>query len=166
MTRFWVILGIFLVSSWIGAQAKAARARKVGSDWLFPPVLSVRAVFLIAAAMGFALAILCMQAARHEAEAYWGMWGSLLWAMLCVFGFPKSIWVSEIGLRQRNWFGSWKTLKWEAVTGLRLRKWDGSGSLVVYGENATIVFSSAHGGRERFLEELGKRNVEVRKQVV
>lgn len=158
-----MILGVFLVSSWIAAQAGTAKARKIGDDWLFPPVIAVKAIFLVAAAMGLGLAILCVHASRREPQALWGVFGCSLWVALCIGGYPKSVWLSEIGLSQRNWFGGWKVLKWEAVAHVAQRTWDGSDSVVISGKGATIVFSSAHSGRELFLEELGRRNLMIGK---
>jgi hypothetical protein len=157
MNRFWVILGVSIVTSWLVSRARRARAHKVGGAWLFPPINAVKGVFFLGGLMGLGLAVLCIHAYKQEPEALWGAIGCVIWVALCAGSFPKSVWLSESGIRQRTWYGRWKAIGWERISEIKLRTWDGSNCLVIRGDRMKINFSSTHAGREFFMEEVGRR---------
>jgi hypothetical protein len=156
MRHFWVILWIMLITSWLVARARHTNAQKVGDDWLFRPIAAVKAVFIIAGMMGLALAVLSMHASRNQPQALWGTLGCSIWVALCIGGYPKCIWLTQSGLRQRTWYGRWKELEWKNISAVKQRKWDGSNSVIVRGDE-TIVFQVTHAGRKLFLEEVERR---------
>jgi len=158
MNRIWVVIGISIVTSWLVSLGRSAKARKVGDDWLFPPITAVKTVFFLGGLMGLGLALLSLHASRQEPQALWGVLGCSLWVALCVGAFPKSVWLSESGIRQRTWYGGWKAVDWKKISEVKLRTWDGANSLVIRGDHTKIIFSSTHAGQEVFLEEVERRS--------
>jgi hypothetical protein len=116
---------------------------------MFPPTQALQMV----SAIGIAFS---------TAFVFAGIWGPasdralLVVAGLLIFSFvlaswPKTVWISESGLRQRSWSCRWKRIAWPEVSDVKERR---DGSVEIRGNGTKIVLSQFHADRRLFLEKI------------
>ena len=152
MKGFFVVLLTSLFLSWITARARTAKARKVGQNWIFAPIGAVEAVFSMGVAMGAAFVFFGARGPQADQAVVVSI--GILFVLGSGLTWPKAIYLSESGLRQRTWYGGWKEILWSEVSSVYKKR---DSSIVVRGRQSKIVFSSSHAGRELFTNELKQR---------
>src|SRR5690348_1327832 len=114
MKGFFVILITASVLGWITSQARNAKARKVHNDaWLFPPVAAYQGIYAAVAILGigFVLGGLLGPPGDRNVVAS----GGLLFVIFVALTWPKTIELSQLRIRQRSWWGGWKTISRDEI---------------------------------------------------
>lgn len=151
MKGFFVIVITAFLVSWLGAQARSARARQVRDTWLFLPIMGMRVLYGAVAIFGLGLVVGGFFGPPQDRTIV--VSGGWLFIAFAGITWPKAIEVSHLGLRQRSWWGRWKTIAWPEVLCSDERR---DGSVVVRAKHGKVVLSSLHADRERFLAQLAE----------
>jgi hypothetical protein len=146
---FFLVYLTVLIMGWIASQARAAKARHVGQDWIFPPAKGLEMAYVLAIVIGASVIFLGFRGREGE-RAITGSMGLLIIAF-SVITWPKAIRLSETGLRQRSWCNGWKSIDWSDVSDIREKQ---DGSVVIHGKQCNVVFSQFHADRDSFLEKV------------
>jgi hypothetical protein len=114
MKGFFVILITAFALGWLSGQARSARARRLDGKWLFIPVRGVRAVYVALFALALGLVFLAYRGPRGDLLMTISV--AFLFVLLAAVTWPKAIQTSGDCLRQRGWWGGWKTIRWSNVS--------------------------------------------------
>jgi hypothetical protein len=151
MKGFLIIIITAGLMAWLAAEAKTARARKVGQTVLFPPVRVLHAIFCAVFVMG-AVFVVCGYLGPLSDRTPVILTG-LLFIVCSVLAWPKAVHVSGSGLQQRSCWGGWRTLAWPLLSEIKEQR---DGSIILRGSGVKIVFTQYHADRESFLSEIKK----------
>jgi hypothetical protein len=147
MKGFYVIVLTAAIMGWLAAQARTGKVRKLGNDWLFPPVRALQAIFCIVLLMGTGFVVWAYRGPRTDRTV--GISIGLLFMVFSAVTWPKALHLSVSGVHQRSWWGGWKRMSWPQVSEAKEQP---DGSVVLRGNNVNIIFTQYHAGREQFLE--------------
>jgi hypothetical protein len=131
------------------AEAQVSKGRRVGEYYIFSPVRALEGIYSIAAAMGASFLYFGMRASGQDKRV--GIATGLVGLVFALTTWPKGIWTSESGVKQRSWFGRWKLICWPDVIKITEAR---DGSIVIRSSGTKIEFSKYHAGRELFLGEI------------
>src|SRR4051812_26945346 len=107
-------------------MVKGAKAR---SRMIFAPVPLVRVVYSVLLALMIALIALASRTgAKYDRTV--GFAVGTFFALFAVVTWPKAVWLTDVGLRQRCWYGVWRSITWSAVTRVKQTR---NGSVAVWG---------------------------------
>jgi putative Ca2+/H+ antiporter (TMEM165/GDT1 family) len=148
---FYIIIITAAVMGWLASQARTAKARQHGDTVLFPPVRVLQAIFCAVFVMG-AVFVVCGYLSPLSDRTI-GIWIGLLFIAFSVLAWPKAVYVSKSGVKQRAWWGGWRTLAWPDLAEAKKQR---DGSMVLRGNGVKIVFTQYHADRELFLKEIEK----------
>ena len=152
MKGFFVIIITGFALGWLTGQARRAKAaRNAEGRLIFFPVPAAHIVFLAGLLMSFWLVFLGFSGPRDDRSIV--ISGGILLASFASLTWLKAIEVSDVGLRQRYWWGGWKEIPWTEVSSFEERR---DRCLVVRGLHKKIVHSTFHADRNLFLEQLRK----------
>ncbi len=134
---------------YLASEARRSRGRRVGESYIYPSARGVELIYsaLIAACTGF----LFFSIRQPQGHRLGGILGSLTFMLMGIFAWPKAVWLSPSGLRQRAWYGGWKILPWEDVSNV-IEEQDRS--IVIRGKDTKIVFSPFYAERDAFIKEV------------
>ncbi|SRR5258708_4503486 len=152
MKGFFVIAATAAILGWLTFQARTAEPQNLCGRWVFPLVRALHFLFFAVLAMGIAFVFFGFRGPENSRTTL--VLIGVLFTIFPVVAWPKAVYLSESGLRQRTWWGKWKTLNWSELSDAKERP---DNSLVLRGERVRIVFSRYHAGRQIFLDEL-RRN--------
>jgi hypothetical protein len=158
MKGFYVIVLTAAIMGWLAAQARTARVRKIGNGWLFPPVRALQAVFSAVLAMGVAFVFFGYRG--PEADRTLLVLGGIGFVAFGAITWPKGVYLSDSRLRQRCWWGGWKTLTWSEVSDANEQR---DGSIILRGGRTKIVFTQYHADRDLFLEVTRKNGLRLQR---
>ena len=148
MKNFYVMIITAIVMGWLAGCARNRRAKKAQDGWVFYPILAVRSVYVIFLAMAIGFMVWVYLGPKSDRVLM------LLGLLFVAFGsitWPKAIWSSASGLRQRRWWGGWKIIRWEDVDSYKERQ---DQCIVIRTAHEKLVFSPYQAGRDLFLEQL------------
>jgi hypothetical protein len=149
------IMGPFAIAATIFAlqyltsEAQRAKGRRVNGDFLYPSVRGVEFIYSILLAVSAGLLFISIRGSQSDRA--FGIPGSSFFILLALLAWPKAIWLSSSGLRQRAWYGGWKRLQWEDVSEVVENQ---DRSIIVRGKDTKITFSPFHAERESFIKEV------------
>jgi hypothetical protein len=146
---FFVIFLTALIMRWMAAQSRAAKARRIGQDWIFPPTRALQMVSVLGLTMGGVFAIFGFLGPQSDRNLL--VIGGLLILAFAGATWPKAVWLSDSGFRQRSWCCRWKRISWSKVSEVKEK---GDGSVVIRGKETKIVLSQFHADRKLFLEKV------------
>jgi hypothetical protein len=153
MKGFFVVFVTVLTMTWLGTRATRASAHQLGNEWVFPAIRPVHWIFGAALALGVSFVFFGFRG--PQADRLVTVVGGLLFVFFPITAWPKAIYASSNGLRERTWYGGWRTQAWSQVSEVNEKR---DGSIVVRGTNGKIVFSPYHADRERFLSEISRHS--------
>jgi hypothetical protein len=152
--RFWVIVITVAVSGWLAGSARLAKATHLESGrWVFHPVRGV--IFLYYVALCISVTSLIYGFVGPQVDRSLVLLAGAAFMFLCVLSWPKAVFISESGLRQRSWMLSWRNIPWADLRSVEEKK---GGAVVVRGSRCKIELSQYHGGRAEFVNQLRKRH--------
>lgn len=150
MRGLLVIILTTAAMGWLAAQARHTKAQATADGYLFPVVRGVKVVYCAVLLMGIALAL----------GGYFGSHGSettvicigLLFVVFALVTYPKAIYVSDEGIKQRSWRGQWKALYWSNMSEV-IHGSDGAWRFQEK-SGATIEFSQYHADCDLFIKQV------------
>jgi len=149
MKGFFVVFLTVLTMTWLATRAKRASAQQLGNEWVFPVIRLVHWIFGAVLTLGVSLVFLGFRGPQAEQRVT--VVGGLMFVLFPIIAWPKAIYASATGLRQRTWYGGWRVLAWSQVSEVNENH---DRSTVVRSTTGKIVFSPYHADRERFLTEI------------
>jgi hypothetical protein len=149
MKGFFVVFITAFVLTWLASRARATKAHKVGNTWVFPPVGTVHVLYSLVLAIGTGLAFFSFRGPQEDKNLTISI--GLSFVIFALITWPKAVEVSELGLRQRSWYGGCHTISWPEVSDIQETR---DGSVVVRGLHSKIVLSPYHADRDLFLQDV------------
>lgn len=160
MKGFFVIIITLAIMGWLAAQARTARAQKVGQNWVFPLVRGLQVICFAVFSLGATFIVWGYLGPQSDRTTL--VLGGLLIVAFSVVAWPKAVYVSASGIQQRSWWGGWKTLTWAQISEAKERP---DGYMVLRGDGVKIIFTQYHADRELFLKEI-RRNAPSSKLIL
>lgn len=151
MKGFFVVFLTVLILTWLATRATHEKAYAVDHVWIFPAVSALRWIYSAALAIGAGISFLGMRGPHSARTAT--VLGGLLFTSFALLTWPKAVYASQEGLRQRTWFGGWRNIGWSQISAIDEPR---DRSVVVRSAAGNIVFSAYHADPERFLREISK----------
>jgi 4-amino-4-deoxy-L-arabinose transferase-like glycosyltransferase len=144
-----VISATMFALQYLASEARRAKGRRVGESYLYPSARGVELIYSVAIAAGTGFLFFSIR--QPEGDRLIGVICSLILILIGILAWPKAVWLSPSGLRQRAWYGRWKILPWEDVTEVVDEQ---DRSVIVRGKRTKIVFSPFHAEREAFIKDV------------
>ena len=149
MKGFLVVFVTVLAMTWLATRATLAKAHQSGDTWVFPVIRPVQWIYGCWLALGLAGAL--FGAVGPQGDRKVPAVCGVLFICFAAVTWPKAIYVSPTGVRQRGWLGGWRTEPWSQISEVKEKP---DHSIVVRGPKDKIVFSPYHADPQRFLSEV------------